>query len=951
MPCPSDAYGGGRAEDRFWHNWLRNISYFVPSYFEPASRQDLVWILQQAEAQHKRVKAVGRGWSFEDCAVSEDWVIDLGRLQNTITFLTHPATGPALLSPAWAQRQFGPSTEKLYHVEAGITIFKLNQQLHSEQLAMLTLGGSQGQTLAGAISTSTHGSDLDQLPLPGVIQAIHLVTTGGQEVWIESASEPLTRNDAALLATLACPDLQIVRDDELLRAAMVTVGRFGVVYAYVIKVAPLFRLSEWTADVSWDAVAAALTAGVGLGSGVPVRRHLGGLAGLLPDPPANLDIGPTVGDFRFLDILLSANVRLTHGDAGCWVRRRWLTNNAQDVNLESGANFLCLPGVANAVLTAAGAALGAYASHVVAIPFYGAVKAIEIGIDAARLNALAHDPGISGGEALVESLNAIWRAQIGNELEGLIAELNQILLARGLSKSRGDGKRGPGWQVAVGLEERGDDACYRANSIELIFDTQTTAYIDYINTLLDNAHQFHIGGYISIRFSSRSRAYLSMHNVGSPLAVSIEVASLHGFEGNDGWIGFAEHTAKAMGGRPHWGQQNQLSAHDVLALYGLDNLENWSHQCFRMVGPTSQTFSNRYTRQRGLEPLRRPATAFAMVSPALLDLGRVLEHTRVVRDHGLTVSNVGTGSLAIQRVRLAGPQAAAFTVTPHARALPLILQRGESFPVSLQFQSAAAGEHEARVEITSLDHRSGSETTIHAVLTADVVGPDMSVLPAAIDFGIVPAGQAIQRNVLVINNGSATLRFRVPPPASGSVFEWTGDAPLHWRTVPAGGAEAIAVHYKPVATGRHAAEIRIVSERQSATVPLFGERAPASVPHIQVVPQHLDFGMVAIGTAATGQLVLANDSTAALIIRGARVEGPDMAQFALAGEALGVVRAGQTALLSVNYVPAVGAAGAHQATLIIDSNAANAPALSVNLSGAAAGGAGWLEPMLAMMMR
>jgi hypothetical protein len=47
----------------------------------------------------------------------------------------------------------------------------------------------------------------------------------------------------------------------------------------------------------------------------------------------------------------------------------------------------------------------------------------------------------------------------------------------------------------------------------------------------------------------------------------------------------------------------------------------------------------------------------------------------------------------------------------------------------------------------------------------------------------------------------------------------------------------------------------------------------------------------------------------------------------------------------------VGAAGAHQATLIIDSNAANAPALSVNLSGAAAGGAGWLEPMLAMMMR
>jgi len=140
MPCPSDAYEGSPDNDRYWHNWLGNISYFVPSYFQPASRRDLVWILQQAEAQNVRVKAVGRGWSFEDCAVSQDWVVDIGRLANTIFFLTHPATGPTLLSPTWAARQFGPSNEKLYHVEAGITIFELNKRLHTEQLAMLTRG-------------------------------------------------------------------------------------------------------------------------------------------------------------------------------------------------------------------------------------------------------------------------------------------------------------------------------------------------------------------------------------------------------------------------------------------------------------------------------------------------------------------------------------------------------------------------------------------------------------------------------------------------------------------------------------------------------------------------------------------------------------------------------------------------------------------------------------------
>jgi hypothetical protein len=111
MPCPPDFYSGGRENDRYWHNWLGNLSYIVPSYFRPSSRGDLVWILQQAETQGKKVKAVGSGWSFEDCAVSEDWVVDIERLNNTITFLTHPATGPTFLTGPWAARQFGASTE------------------------------------------------------------------------------------------------------------------------------------------------------------------------------------------------------------------------------------------------------------------------------------------------------------------------------------------------------------------------------------------------------------------------------------------------------------------------------------------------------------------------------------------------------------------------------------------------------------------------------------------------------------------------------------------------------------------------------------------------------------------------------------------------------------------------------------------------------------------------
>ncbi|TAH51631.1 MAG: FAD-binding protein [Chloroflexota bacterium] len=610
MPCPAELYNGRRDNNRHWQNWLGNISYLVPSYFQPSTLPDLVWILQQAELEGRKVKAVGRGWSFEDCAVSDDWVVDICQLNNTITFLTDPATGPAILAPGWRARQTGASTEKLYHVEAGIRIIDLNERLADKGLAMLTLGGSQGQTLAGAISTSTHGSTLDHPPLPGVIQAVHLITTGGQEVWIESASEPVTAADEPLRAQLACPDLQIIRDDALLRAAQVTIGRFGVIYAYVIKVTQSYRLSEWTEELSWPSVSNALVAGVGQGNEVPVRGHLGGLAGLLSDPPAGLEISTGVGDFYFLEIILNSNVKARHGDEVCWVRRRWLTDNADDLNLDASQNRLCHHGVANLLLIATVEVLETYANAILAIPIYGGFKFGQITAHANALKGHALDPHITGGDALTKCVNAVWDSQIGEELEWLVAELNHIILHKGLKASNPDGIRGPGWQVLAGVDEGTTGECYRANSTELIFSTETSAYVDFVNRLLEAADDFHMGGYISIRFSSRSDAYLSMHNVSTPLAVSIEVSSIYDLEDSSRWIAFAERTGREMGGRSHWGQQNRMSAVDLITLYDPTAVREWKEQCLRMVGPFSTTFSNSYTRQRGLEPfaVSRPVT-------------------------------------------------------------------------------------------------------------------------------------------------------------------------------------------------------------------------------------------------------------------------------------------------------------------------------------------------------
>jgi FAD/FMN-containing dehydrogenase len=62
-----------------------------------------------------------------------------------------------------------------------MTIQDLHQRLDGMGLVLETMGGSSGQTLAGAISTGTHGGDIFMGPLADCVLAIHLVGAGGTQ--------------------------------------------------------------------------------------------------------------------------------------------------------------------------------------------------------------------------------------------------------------------------------------------------------------------------------------------------------------------------------------------------------------------------------------------------------------------------------------------------------------------------------------------------------------------------------------------------------------------------------------------------------------------------------------------------------------------------------------------------------------------------------------------------
>lgn len=581
MACPSQQYSGGQTGPMIWPNWSERFSGSVSIFWEPDSLADLVYVVHRASIEGRRLHVMGSGWSMENIAHSTDWMISLRRLNRPLPGVTDGA-----LNAQWAANQ-AAGQDRLFHVEAGATVADVNDLLAARGLAMPTLGGANGQAIAGVINTGTHGGDVDVPPLADAVMAMHLVTEGGRELWIERASQPIT-DDFALGAVLArsCPDTEIVRNDDVFNALLVGLGRFGVIYSYVLRVRPAFYLAEWTTTIPAASLTAALRNGIAGGT------FLAPLLTMLPAPPASLNV-VNVSSPRGVEVAFDTN-----NLKNCFVKRRWPTTDETDLGLSNSPNPLCVIG-APGVLAAALVIL----TPMTGIPVFGIAVAAQM---AALELSLNQNPGQKPGEMLARVLSAFWTLGLG----GSIPHLSGVQFGLQYQDSMGNGKRGPSHLILSGYREQSLQNCYRGDSIEPIFDASSTDYIDCLDGILALAPGTKQAGWLSLRWSATSRATLGMHNFTSPHAVAMEVTSLRGLPDNALWMGLLQDMAISRGGRLHWGQiNNHLDAALTVATFG-DHVSAWRSALGTVVG-SATTFSNAFTAQRGLEP---PAGATATLT-------------------------------------------------------------------------------------------------------------------------------------------------------------------------------------------------------------------------------------------------------------------------------------------------------------------------------------------------
>jgi hypothetical protein len=209
------------------------------------------------------VRAVGAGHAWSDVALTDGYLAEPRRLGGLVPL------DDGTLRPL-------PPEPRLVRVLGGTHLRDLNAALDRDGLALPNMGGYDAQTIAGVVSTSTHGSGLRWGPFPSLVRSLDLVVSGGAVVRVEPPGGP---TDPAAFAAAHGDARALVQDERTFLAAVCGIGVLGLIHSLVLEVREKFWLNEVRTVSTWEAVRDTLTEDGVLGEGDHYELFLNPYAG------------------------------------------------------------------------------------------------------------------------------------------------------------------------------------------------------------------------------------------------------------------------------------------------------------------------------------------------------------------------------------------------------------------------------------------------------------------------------------------------------------------------------------------------------------------------------------------------------------------------------------------------------------------------------------------------
>ncbi|GJN93721.1 hypothetical protein Rhopal_006778-T1 [Rhodotorula paludigena] len=192
-------------------NWATTFRSQTSAVFRPTTVEQVRWAVELARREGRELRAAGAGHSPSDIVCTGGYLLDLKGLNKVLDV---------------------DADAKTFHAEGGILIRDLHPVLLERgSLAVSSLGSISDQTLAGAISTSTHGSGVSFPSLSTCVTFLDLV--------------------------LPLPGAPVVRvsqdaDPDHFHAALCGLGVVGIVVGVGMRVERAFKLEEECFSMRFD---------------------------------------------------------------------------------------------------------------------------------------------------------------------------------------------------------------------------------------------------------------------------------------------------------------------------------------------------------------------------------------------------------------------------------------------------------------------------------------------------------------------------------------------------------------------------------------------------------------------------------------------------------------------------------------------------------------------------
>ncbi|MEU6020971.1 D-arabinono-1,4-lactone oxidase [Micromonospora sp. NPDC047134] len=202
------------ADASTWSNWAGNQHSATTAVLRPTTIAEVVEQVRSAAEAGARIRPVGSGHSFTPVAVGDGSRMDLAELAIDVRV---------------------DIDRRLVTVPAGMTLRQLNSLLADHQLALPNLGDIDAQTVAGAISTGTHGTGAGYGGLATFVAALTLVTGTGEVLHCSAEEHP-----------------------EVFDAARISLGALGVLVEVTLRCVEAFVLRAHERPAALDTVLADL---------------------------------------------------------------------------------------------------------------------------------------------------------------------------------------------------------------------------------------------------------------------------------------------------------------------------------------------------------------------------------------------------------------------------------------------------------------------------------------------------------------------------------------------------------------------------------------------------------------------------------------------------------------------------------------------------------------------